>query len=255
MQITQYPVQNFFPNSGKKRFIILHGTAGGSSALSIAKYFKSTEGGPSPVSTHYIVGLEGEIVQCVSEKDGAFGNGIVNNPNWLGNPNMYTISIEHVKPSDDNSDDLTLAQKSSSFELIKDICQRNSIGMHDADNQSGITGHFSIDPLNKSRCPGTYPWDALWRYLATGGIVNLTANQLSMLNDIWDSVLKNMVGGPASRGTGIYQNWLDLFIQGKFMGPPLSHEYIGDNGLGKQVVIQQFTKGYCIWDGGPSWYV
>lgn len=256
MQITQFPTKNFFPNTGKKSFVIIHGTAGGSSALAIAQYFKDTEGSPNPVSTHYIIGLAGEIIQCVAETDGAFGNGIVNNPNWKGNPNYYTISIEHVKVSKDNSDDLTIAQKASSFALTKDICLRNNISMHRADFQSGITGHYSIDPVNKSGCPGTYPWDDLWIYLASGGgNINLTTNQLSMLNDIWDSVLKNMVVGPAPRGTGIYQNWLDLFLQGKFMGPPLTHEYVGDNGYGKLVVIQQFARAYCIWDGGPSWYV
>lgn len=254
LQITQFAVKNFFPNTGKKYFIILHGTAGGSSALAIAEYFKSTEGSSNPVSSHYIVGLEGEIYQCVDEKDGAFGNGVVTNPNWQGNPNDYTISIEIVKMSKDNSDEMTLPQKGSVFLLTKDICIRNNIGMHDADNISGITGHFSIDPVNRARCPGAFPWDDLWNYLSTGGVINLTAAQLSMLNDIWDSVLKNISVGPAPRGTGIYQNWLDLFLQGKFMGVPLTHEYIGDNGLGKQVVIQQFTKSYCIWDGGPHWY-
>lgn len=252
MQITQFPIKNFFPNTGKKSYIIIHGTAGGSSALEIAQYFKSTEGTSKPLSSHYIVGLEGEIIQCVAETDGAYANGVVDYPIWAGNPNFYTISIEHVKLSDDNSDKLTLAQQAASFALIKDICIRNNIGMHAADMQSGIASHSAI---TKTACPGTFPWEELWNYLTIGGNVNLTTNQLSMLNDIWDSVLKNVVVGPAPKGTGIYQNWLDLFIQGKFMGPPLTHEYIGDNGLGKTVIIQQFTRGYVIWDGGPSWYV
>lgn len=254
MQITQVPTNNYFANSGRKYFIILHGTAGGTSALAIAQYFKSTEGTNNPVSSHYVVGLSGEIVQCVQERDGAWGNGVVNNPDWLGNPNRYTISIEHVKPHTDNSDDLTLAQKQSSFELIKDICIRNNIGMHEANNLSGITGHFAIDPVNRARCPGPYPWDELWEFLQKGGKV-LNTNQLAMYNAVWDSVLKNIACGPAPKGTGIYNNWLDLFIQGKFMGVPLSHEYISDDGNGNQVIFQQFTKSYCIWNGGPTWYV
>src|SRR2546429_173241 len=90
---------NFFPDSGKKKFIILHGTAGGSSAQGIASYFRSTEGGNNPVSSHYVIGQDGAIVQTVAEKDGAWANGIVTNSSWGGNPNTYTISIEHVKAS------------------------------------------------------------------------------------------------------------------------------------------------------------
>lgn len=159
------PNGNFFPDTGKKSFLILHGTAGGSSAQKIAAYFKGTEGGSNPVSSHYIVDQAGAVVQCVLEKDGAYAQGVVNNANWTGNPNTYCISIEHVKSTSDNSEPLTPAQQAASFALIKDICQRNDIGMHDADYNTGITGHFSIDPVNRARCPGNYPWDELWNYL------------------------------------------------------------------------------------------
>src|SRR5947209_619245 len=163
------PNRNFFANTGKKSFVVIHATAGGSSAREIANYFKGTEGSDNPVSSHYIVGKDGTVVQTVLEKDGAWGNGVVTNNNWLSNPNTYTISIEHVKSTTDNSEPLTPAQQAASLALIKDICQRNGIGMHDADNTTGITGHFSIDPVNRSRCPGAYPWSALWAYLASGG--------------------------------------------------------------------------------------
>jgi len=160
------PNQNFFPNTGKKSFLILHGTAGGSSAQGIANFFKGTEGTDHPASTHYIVGQDGTVVQTVHEKDGAYGNGVVTSDNWSGNPNFYTISIEHVKSATDNSNQLTEAQKQASFKLVKDICQRNNIGMHDADDTTGITGHFAIDPVSRARCPGPYPWAELWDYLA-----------------------------------------------------------------------------------------
>ncbi|OLD63411.1 MAG: hypothetical protein AUF65_02430 [Chloroflexi bacterium 13_1_20CM_50_12] len=159
------PNNNYFANTGKKSFVILHGTAGGYSAQGIADYFRSTEGSNSPVSSHYVVGQDGQIVQCIAEKDGSYANGVVNNPNWSSNPNLYTISIEHVKSSNDNSEPLTPAQQAASFALIKDICQRNGIGMHDADDTTGITGHFAIDPVNRARCPGTYPWQELFDYL------------------------------------------------------------------------------------------
>jgi N-acetyl-anhydromuramyl-L-alanine amidase AmpD len=158
----------------RPRYVILHGTAGGTSAQSIANYFASTQGGSNPVSSHYIVGTDGTIVQAVPEVDGAWANGYLSNghDSWWDpqvNPNNITISIEHCKPSADNSDSLTPAQQDASFKLIYDICQRWSIPMRQADASGGITGHFSIDPVNRSHCPGAYPWDQLWAFLKKVG--------------------------------------------------------------------------------------
>lgn len=166
----------------KPSWVILHGTAGGSSALNIANFFSDPA---SQVSSNYVVGLAGEIIRCVDESDGAWGNGPISGPPGVGgdgihhdswwdtaapNPNYVTISIEHVKLHDDNSDTLTPAQQASSFALILDICKRNGIPMRAADASGGITGHFSMDPVSRSRCPGTYPWAALWAYLGGTGM-------------------------------------------------------------------------------------
>jgi hypothetical protein len=55
----------------------------------------------SQVSTHYGVGLDGEIHQYVDLRDGAWGNGVLEDGNrWVGlvgneqNPNYQTVSIE-----------------------------------------------------------------------------------------------------------------------------------------------------------------
>ena len=85
------------------------------------------------------------------------------------NPNYVTISIEHVKPSTDNSDALTAAQKDASFKLVRDIVSRwPAIRTAWANSAGGITGHFSISPISRERCPGPYPWDELFAFL-TGG--------------------------------------------------------------------------------------
>jgi hypothetical protein len=157
-------------NGYQPKWLILHGTAGGSSAQGIASYFQSTEGTANPVSSNYIVDQQGVVVCSVDEANAAYGNGILttgHDPWWSEsiNPNDETISIEHVKSDINNAAALTPAQQSASFALIKDICQRNAIPMRAADAQGGITGHYSIDPINRSRCPGTFPWDALWAYL------------------------------------------------------------------------------------------
>ncbi|GCE14899.1 N-acetylmuramoyl-L-alanine amidase [Tengunoibacter tsumagoiensis] len=174
MHILQIPNTNAFANRNgyKPRYIIIHGTAGGSNAEAIAQYFKSTEGSSNPVSAHYVIGQDGEVVQCNSENDGAYANGVFSaghDPWWNTsiNPNNVTISIEHCKPAEDNSNVLTDAQKASSFQLITEICQRWNIPTRWADGDGGITGHFSIDPVNRSRCPGPYPWDELFAALTS----------------------------------------------------------------------------------------
>lgn len=156
------------------RYVILHGTAGGTSAQAIANYFASTQGGSNPVSANYVIGTDGTIVCCNPEEDGAWANGVftTGHDSWWDtqiNPNNITISIEHCKASTDNSDALTQPQQDASFQLIHDICQRWNIPMGAADGNGGVTGHFSIDPVYRSRCPGTYPWDELWTYLSNGG--------------------------------------------------------------------------------------
>jgi|SRR5271157_2528783 len=143
------PNQNFYPDSGTKDHIVIHGTAGGSSAEGIAAYFHSSTGGSNPVSSNYIVGQDGTIVQCVLEKDGAWANGTLD-------MNDRAISIEHVKSHTDNSDELTLAQEQASFNLIKDIRTRHSIPIENIIPHSAVIS---------TACPGPYPFDKLRAFL------------------------------------------------------------------------------------------
>jgi len=215
------PTSNFFPNryGYSPSYVVIHGTAGGSNAEDIATFFQSTEGGNNPASSHYIIGQNGEVVQCVNETDGAWGNGVITGPSgtsgngygngyhdtWWDNginPNNITVSIEHAKPSTDNSDTLTDVQKNASFTLVRDICVRNNIPQRQADANGGLTGHYAIDPVNRARCPGPYPWDELYTFLAQGGSMvpqgwsddgtTLTApNGITVVHGFRDYVLNN----------------------------------------------------------------
>ena len=161
------------------KWLIIHSTAGGSTAEAIASWFQNPD---AQAAANYVIGRDGTVIQCVRESDAPWANGIISGPSGVSgdgihhdswwdsgiNPNLLTISIEHVKPSSDNSDSLTEPQRASSFALIKHICQRNGIPMRQADVSGGITGHYSMDPVSRSRCPGPYPWDALWSYLQGG---------------------------------------------------------------------------------------
>ena len=171
------PSPSYFPlrYGHQPRYVILHGTAGFNSAEEVGLFFQT-----AGVATHYTIGREGSIVCSVDEDHAAWGNGFISgipgpagdgihhDPWWSKdlNSNLLTVSIEHVKPSRDNSDELTEPQAAASFRLVHSICQRHRIPARPADAQGGITGHFSMDPLNRSFCPGPYPWAELFAFLA-----------------------------------------------------------------------------------------
>lgn len=166
------PTSHYWQGRGghAPKWIIIHGTAGGSTAQGIAQWFQTDD---PPTSAHYIVGLNGEVVQCVAEANSAWANGVVtqgHDPWWSPslNPNFLTFSIEHVKPDTDNRSQLTQAQKEASFALIQHLCDTYNIPKRAADANGGIAGHNSIDPVNRADCPNVFPWDELWGYLDGG---------------------------------------------------------------------------------------
>ncbi|MGH2505931.1 MAG: N-acetylmuramoyl-L-alanine amidase [Ktedonobacteraceae bacterium] len=156
-----------FIDDNNHTWVVIHKTASGGTAQDIAHFFAND---PAKASTHYIVGQDGTIVQCVQEKDGAGGN-CCEKGNFapflpIGqNLNTWTVSIEHVDPASDNSTPLTDAQKAASFRLVRDICQRHNIPMRRGDATGGIIGHADIDPVDRARCPGNYPWEELFNFL------------------------------------------------------------------------------------------
>lgn len=71
-----------------------------------------------------------------------------------------------MKPSDDNSDIITDIQKRVSFNLVRNIILRNpGIRKAWANEQGGITGHYSISPITRHYCPGPYPFEELFETL------------------------------------------------------------------------------------------
>ena len=246
------------------KYLVLHGTAGGTSARAIGQFFQGTQGGPNPVSSHIIIDQQGIIVQGVPLSLAAFGNGVIGagHASYIRediNPNLYTASIEFVKASTDNSDALTTIQTQKGFDLIRCICDTYNIPKRAADGLGGICKHADIDPVNRARCPGTFEFDALWAYLKGGTTpvapIQPTASQLKSANDSWDSVLKSTVAGPAPKGTGIYQAWLQaLVVSGKFYGPPITREYDSVDWNGGHIVCQEFAHARCEWSGSANWY-
>jgi N-acetylmuramoyl-L-alanine amidase-like protein len=178
-------------------WIIIHGTASGIAypAADTARDFQTNRG----ASTHYIVGYDGSVYQCVDENDTAWGNGPITgapgksvqgggsptaqHDSWWdtvakGDCNSCTISIEHSK-STDNMTALSDAQKAASFALIADIISRwgKYIPVQLATSTGGITGHYSMDPVNRSFCPGPYPWSDLISYLSGHPVSGVSGNE------------------------------------------------------------------------------
>jgi len=167
--------QRVFIEQNDHTFVVVHKTAGFHTAQEVAQFFATD---PNEASTHFVIGQDGVVVQCVLLVDGAGGNCCLETghapylPQGV-NLNTKTISIEHVDPAIDNSTPLTDVQKAASFALIKWICEQFNIPMRPGDAAGGIIGHHDIDPINRARCPGNYPWDELWQYLQEKGNVNM----------------------------------------------------------------------------------
>jgi len=210
-------------NGFSAKWLILHGTAGGTSAEAIGRWFQNPD---AQASTHYVVDQNGVVVQCVKEADTAWANGRVETgaePWWTKqNPNQVTISIEHVKSSTDNSNELTEKQKAASFRLIKSILQRHpGIQPIWATENTGITGHFSMSPVSRERCPGPFPWVDLFKDLngqsqpicigtvtATGGL-NIRSRP-SATSEIVGSLPKGRVINIQRREAGTGGDWFFL---------------------------------------------
>jgi N-acetyl-anhydromuramyl-L-alanine amidase AmpD len=175
----------------KPSHICLHGTAGGTSALAIANYFASSD---VQASSHFVIGQDGTIIQGVSCLMAAWGNGILVNPRLAWdpniNPNYYTISIEHVKSSDDNSDALTPAQQQASFQLIECLCNSYNIPKRAGDLSGGIVSHADFDSVNRARCPGPYPWTALYTYLNQPTQPSEEPMHLTQINEVGNYFLE-----------------------------------------------------------------
>lgn len=163
------PSPNFWPGRGGRNpsYIIIHGTAGGSNGSSVGWLCDPA----SQVSAHYVITQTGQVYQLVNDVDSAWANGPItagHDPWWTNdvNPNLITLSIEHEKPDTNNATPLTSAQALASFQLISWLCQRWNIPARRADANGGITGHYSMDPVDRSHCPNVYPWQGLFDYLA-----------------------------------------------------------------------------------------
>ena len=160
MQIKQSPSPNFSSRNGRRPIAIVnHITAG--------KFPGCRDWLCNPTakaSAHYIVTRDGQIIQLVADENAAWHAGAVAKPSWLPydgtNPNLYTIGIEHEGHSGAGGDgDLTEEQYQATLWLHRQLIAKWGIQV-DTDH---IIGHYRIDSVNRSRCPGPkFPWNRLF---------------------------------------------------------------------------------------------
>ena len=133
---------------GKIKNIVIHwvGNAG-SKAISNRNYFESLKDKKIYASSHYIIGLDGEIIRCVPEHEVAYhGN----------SANSYSIGIENCHPDwEGKFNDKTYK---SLIDLCADLCKRYCLNP-----ETDLIRHYDI---TKKDCPHYYvknvqAWDQL----------------------------------------------------------------------------------------------
>ncbi|MCE5228751.1 N-acetylmuramoyl-L-alanine amidase [bacterium] len=169
---------------GECLWIVLHTTEG--TADSAIQRFQNGDD-PDHASAHYIIRMDGSIIQLVRERDTAHHAG--NYPY-----NKRSIGIEHERYGTNN---ITDAQYISSAALVKNIAQRHGIslvfpaGVQPADPSAGqgIIGHLQVpDPTNPAYGGGLYhkvdPQSQYWNWAYYKGLFTnqLTVNSFAINN-------------------------------------------------------------------------
>ena len=118
--------------------VAVHYTGNGSTAQNNRDYFENLKDTHyTYVSSHYIVGLNGEIIQCIPEDEWSY---------CTNQANGYSISIETCHP--DKTGKFTEASESALVELAADICKR-----HGLDPMKDVIRHYDV---TGKQCPLWY---------------------------------------------------------------------------------------------------
>ena len=100
-----------------------------SSAMANRNYFENQKNGGRYVSSHYIVGLEGEILRCVPENEVAYCS---------NRANTYSISIECCHP--DATGKFTEETTASAAELCAYLLKKYGLSVDDLIRHYDVTG-------------------------------------------------------------------------------------------------------------------
>lgn len=171
--VAQYPQASWIPaapgnyrtprpprSSNDIDLVVIHITDGGARlAEQTARWFANPNqhnlrGEEIHVSAHYVVGRQGEVVQCVRHEDIA---------HHAGRANPRSVGIEHVVPRSEGG--LTDEQYGASVRLVSWLGDQLRIPL---DSQH-IKGHAQADHRTTHRtCPDrAFDWTEFWMRVAS----------------------------------------------------------------------------------------
>ena len=101
----------------------------GSTAIANRNYFENQKNGGRYVSSHYIIGLVGEIIQCIPLNEWSY---------CTNQANGYSISIECCHP--DSTGKFNKATEDSLVELCAFLCKEFGLSADDVIRHYDVTG-------------------------------------------------------------------------------------------------------------------
>lgn len=167
MNIQQYSTVNKSSRNGYKPMFICWHIADGTYNGTITWERNSS----SQVSSHFVLGKNGEVAQVVPLDMAAWTQGGIRNPTHpyvkahpSVNPNQYCVSIECEGFWKETKGKLTDAQFNSAVELTKHIVSEvkklYNVGI--PIDREHMIGHCEINTVTRSHCPGElFPFDEL----------------------------------------------------------------------------------------------
>jgi len=132
--------------------IVLHHTAG-STTEGCVKWFTMPE---SRVSSHYVVGKDGSIVQMVSTYDRAWHAGVSQDRDGRTNVNHFSVGIEIVNKGD-GSEPYTEDQLEAVEHLVFAIMVRHDI-------KQIVSHEYIANPQGRKNDPINFPWERMKRF-------------------------------------------------------------------------------------------
>ena len=167
MNIQQYNTVNKSSRNGYKPMFICWHIADGTYNGTITWERNSS----SQVSSHFVLGKNGEVAQLVPLDMAAWTQGGIRNPTHpyvkshpSVNPNQYCVSIECEGFWKETKGKLTDAQFNSAVDLTKHIVSEVK-KLYNVDipiDREHIIGHCEINTVTRSHCPGElFPFDEL----------------------------------------------------------------------------------------------
>lgn len=207
-----------------------------STAIANRNYFESLKERKSFASSHYIIGLQGEIIQCVPESEIAY---------HANNANSYSIGIEVCHP--DWQGKFSEITYKSLINLLADLCKRYSL-----EPTTAIIRHYDV---TKKLCPKYYvEHSGAWLQLKQDVKVNMGTEDTELKNaaeilykrniisvlSAWDDVTKfklEYVPGLLKNMGGI-----DRLVKDKIISDKLLWEYKQYNANHVRDLIIKYSK-------------